>query len=317
MDKISIITPSFNQGRYIQQTILSVANQKYENKEYLIIDGGSTDNTNEVIKHYSNNIKYWISEADSGQSNALNKGLIKSSGDILAWINSDDYYEDNVFHLISDYFKQNPNIDLLYFDVNNLSPSNARVYHHQHEYAPEHFLTKVCLHQPGVFWRRRIMEKVGLLDENLHYVMDFDFWMRIYLNAKIKYIPKVISNFRIHSESKTNDNPIQLYLEKNQVVAELFYNLQQTKYLDKLQSLELVQNSSFKKYPVSKKLTEKEVHQIYSRHLINNAFLYFRMSNFSQSEKILTELSDCESDIYIQSAKLKIMIILAKLKKRF
>jgi glycosyltransferase involved in cell wall biosynthesis len=194
MDKISIITPSFNQGQFIRQTILSVVNQGYENKEYLIIDGGSTDNTIEVIKEHSARIEYWVSETDNGQSNAINKGLIKSCGDILAWINSDDYYEDNVFHLISDYFKQNPNIDLLYFDVNNLSPSSTRVYRHQHEYAQEHFLTKVCLHQPGVFWRRRIMEKVGLLDENLQYVMDFDFWMRIYLNANIKYIPKVISN---------------------------------------------------------------------------------------------------------------------------
>jgi len=317
MNKISIITPSFNQGQYIRQTISSVVNQDYENKEYLIIDGGSTDNTIEVIKEHSNRIQYWVSETDTGQSNAINKGLLKSCGDILAWINSDDYYEDNIFQIISDYFKQNPNIDLLYFDVNNLFPSNTRIHHHRHEYFPEHFLTKVCLHQPGVFWRRRIMEKVGFLDENLHFVMDFDLWIRIYLNANIKYIPKIISNFRIHSESKTNNNPVQLYLEKNQVIAELFYNLQRTKYLDKLHSLALVPDSTFKNYSVSKKLSEKEIHQVYTRHIINNAFLYFRMNNFAQSKKILDELSNCKTDIHIQAAVLKMKLILAKLKDRF
>jgi len=313
MDKISIITPSFNQGQYIQQTILSVVNQDYKNKEHLIIDGGSTDNTIEVIQQHSEHIDYWVSEVDKGQSNAINKGLLKSNGDILAWINSDDFYEEYVFQLIADYFRQNPKIDLLYFDVSNFSSAGTKAYRHSASYSPEQFLTKVCLHQPGVFWRRRIMDQIGLLDENLHYVMDFDFWIRMYLNGTIKYIPKVVSNFRIHHESKTNDNPVELYIEKNQVIAELFYNLGESKYLDQLQSLEIIPRSDFKTYPVTKKPGSKELHHIFSRHLINNAFLYFRMNNYPRAEMMLNYLNNCKTDIFIQSAFLRMKLKLAKI----
>ena len=111
--KISIITPSYNQGQYIEQTILSVIGQGYPNLEYIIIDGGSTDNTVEIIKKYSDKISYWISEPDKGQSDALIKGLEKCTGDIFNWINSDDYFEENSFFNIAQYFIDHPSIAML------------------------------------------------------------------------------------------------------------------------------------------------------------------------------------------------------------
>src|SRR4051812_42913167 len=111
--KISIVTPSFNQGQYIEQTILSIINQGYPNLEYIIIDGGSTDNTFDIIKKYEKHITYWVSEADDGQSNALNKGLAKCTGDIFNWINSDDYLEQGTLFLIADIFNQDPATSLI------------------------------------------------------------------------------------------------------------------------------------------------------------------------------------------------------------
>ena len=111
--KISIITPSYNQGQYLEETILSVINQNYPNLEYIIIDGGSTDNSVEIIKKYEKNISYWVSEKDHGQSNAINKGLAIATGDIVAWLNSDDQYCEKSLDIISNTFKQHPEINIV------------------------------------------------------------------------------------------------------------------------------------------------------------------------------------------------------------
>ena len=111
--RISIVTPSFNQGKYIEQTIQSVLNQNYPNLEYIIIDGGSTDNTVEIIKKYETQISYWISEPDKGQTDAINKGFAKCTGDIFNWINSDDYYESGTFHKLAQQFTSDPSVNVV------------------------------------------------------------------------------------------------------------------------------------------------------------------------------------------------------------
>ena len=222
--KISIVTPSFNQGRFLDQTIRSVIEQDYPDMEYLVVDGGSTDNSVDIIRTHEKQIDWWVSEEDKGQSDAINKGLKRATGDIVAWINSDDYYEPEVFQLVARSFEENPDADLIYFDVRNFSNSTSEVFRHQACYPPELFCTKVCLHQPGVFWRKNIMDKVGYLNESLYYTMDFDFWLKIYSAGRIQYVPRVATNFRIHSDSKTHSDPIALYIEKNAVIKNFFDN---------------------------------------------------------------------------------------------
>lgn len=202
--KISIITPTLNQAQFIEDTIISVLTQNFNNFEHIIIDGGSTDGTVEILKNYEH-LK-WVSEKDTGQSNAINKGFRMASGDIIAWINSDDYYDKGIFSPVSDFFESHKDCHFLYGDIT---------------YIDEHrkFLTSLkganltlgnlvncpdIVRQPSCFWRKDILYDIGFLNEKLHLVMDFDFFLRIGLKYKYYYIERNISNFRHYKTNKTN-----------------------------------------------------------------------------------------------------------------
>ncbi|MDP4268387.1 MAG: glycosyltransferase family 2 protein, partial [Bacteroidota bacterium] len=252
LPKISIITPSFNQGKFIEETILSVINQNYPNLEYIIIDGGSTDNTIDIIKKYENKISYWISEKDKGQSDAINKGFKVASGEIIGWLNSDDLYlrpdisrndEKSTLLCVAEAFTKNPEIDLIYGDVENFNDKGETEYYHVNEFEPLDFLKRVSIHQPSVFWRKKIIEETGYLDENLHYTMDYDLWMRIFFTYKTLKINKIISKFRIHNSSKTNSNPKDMYMEYRKVFSRFICSIEKTKYIELLKELRIYDNS--------------------------------------------------------------------------
>lgn len=206
--KITIITPSFNQGQFIEKTILSVLDQKYPNLEYIIIDGGSTDNTIDIIKQYEKYFTFWISEKDNGQSHALNKGFAKATGDIVGWINSDDHYENNTFEIVRKSFF-NTSISVI--------AGNCRMIYDQ---APEkdfidrpgeitfQRLTRYwepffCPPQPSIFFRKQVITKVGYIDESLIYGLDLDLWLRISKKFEFHYINELLSNYLIHDTSKS------------------------------------------------------------------------------------------------------------------
>jgi glycosyltransferase involved in cell wall biosynthesis len=205
--KISIVTPSFNQGQYIEQTILSIINQGYPNLEYIIIDGGSTDNTVDIIKKYQRHISYWVSEPDRGQSDALNKGLAKCTGDIFNWINSDDYLEPNALFAVAKSFDEDVDIvcgySRLFFDE-----GNATIMEHRTELFPllEQTIVEQRINQQGMFYKLAIARKLGGINTELHYVMDLELWWRYlscYGQERIKQIPNLLAHFRIHNMSKT------------------------------------------------------------------------------------------------------------------
>ena len=206
--KISIITPSFNQGQYIEQTILSVINQQYPNLEYIIIDGGSSDNTVDIIKKYESYITYWVSEPDKGQSDALNKGLIKCTGEIFNWINSDDYLEENALFEIAQAFNKN-NTDIVcgYSRIFNDKEKVTILEHRTQLFSSvEATMVEQKINQQGMFYRLDIIRELGGINPNLHYVMDLELWWR-YLSSigqkNIRLIDKLIAHFRIHDDSKT------------------------------------------------------------------------------------------------------------------
>ncbi len=201
--KISIITPTLNQGIFIEDTIRSVMEQNYSNYEHIVIDGGSTDNTISILKKYPH-LK-WISEKDSGQSNAINKGFKLATGDIVAWLNSDDYYEKNIFGEVAKYFSNNPDCMILYGDITFIDENKCTLFEVIGDRIDFEKLVNnpdiVC--QPSFFWKREMIIKYGGVDENLRLVMDLDLFLRICKFHRPFYINKNLSYYRYYHENKS------------------------------------------------------------------------------------------------------------------
>ena len=206
--KISIITPNYKGEKYLEKTILSVLNQNYPNLEYIVIDGGSTDNSIEIIKKYESQITFWVSEKDKGQSEAINKGFKKATGDIIAFINSDDFYEPNIFNSIAAIF-QDKSIDAINGNCRFIYASKIIPEHIDYsgdintrrmlKYWKPYF----CPPQPSIFIRKSVLDAVGYLDESLNFSMDLDLWLRIAYKYNFKYVNELYSNYLIHDESKS------------------------------------------------------------------------------------------------------------------
>lgn len=203
--KVSIVTPSYNQAKFFERTILSVLNQNYPNLEYIIIDGGSTDGSVEIIKKYENYFAYWISEPDKGQADAINKGFKISKGKILAYLNSDDTYCGGTIRKVVDYFNNHPDVYLIYGDY-ALVDAQDNIIKHKKEIE---FDYNVLLYgfsyipQPTVFFKRDILTNIGLFDVKLSCVMDYDYWIRVAREYRIQHIPFYLANFRLHRFGKT------------------------------------------------------------------------------------------------------------------
>ena len=235
--KISIITPSYNQGQYIEQTILSVIGQGYPNLEYIIIDGGSSDDTLEIIKKYSDKITYWISEPDKGQSDALNKGLAKCTGDIFNWINSDDYFEEDSFFNIAQYFIDHPTIDMLLGFCNCFDNKTFKqIFLNRSElfYCVEETLIQQKINQPASFYKLSIVKQMGGINKDLHYCMDLDLWFRYLVQfgqKNILLVNDLLAHFRLHDESKTVQLQEKFRAEEKMLWQHLLTELSVNKYL--------------------------------------------------------------------------------------
>jgi len=208
--KFSIITPSYNQGQFIEETIKSIQNQTYKNFEHIVIDGGSTDNTLKILKKYTGKIK-WISEKDKGQSDAINKGFKMAKGDILTWLNSDDYYPPYTLEKVANFFSKNKRCFWLsadYIVINEKGKeihSFVRFYKKILRLIPYDKILFVAnyINQPSTFFKKEVIKKVGLLDVNLRYEMDYEYWLRMKkYGYKNYYLNTPLSYFRIHSSSK-------------------------------------------------------------------------------------------------------------------
>jgi glycosyltransferase involved in cell wall biosynthesis len=201
--KLSIITPSFNQGRFLEETILSVLKQGYEPLEYIVIDGGSTDESVEIIRRYEDKLAYWVSEKDRGQVHAINKGLERATGDILAFINSDDVYVPGAFNAVMTYFTENSKSEwvcgdtIMFGDGHETQMIHARV-----PQSAAHCLSWAYrAPQPGHFWKR---ELVSGFQERWNYDFDHDLYVRLLLAGhKCEYIPLPMAAYRLHEVSKT------------------------------------------------------------------------------------------------------------------
>jgi len=204
--KISIITPSFNQDKFIESTIQSVLNQNYPNIEYIIIDGGSSDNTINILKKYNNQLHYWVSEPDNGQSHAINKGFAIASGEIIAWINSDDIYFPGTFKKVNEIFNNTPKMDVLYSNGTWINESGEIIHHRKN--LPFHYKTwfygMADPFQPEVFYRYGVLKKAGYVDESFNMMMDREWWIRMANNnCRFLYIDDEFAGLRKYEQTKT------------------------------------------------------------------------------------------------------------------
>jgi len=202
---VTIVTPSYNQAVYIEETIQSVLNQDYKNMQYIIIDGASTDGTVNIIKKYKKRISKWVSESDQGQTDAINKGFSLAEGEIIGWLNSDDTLLPHAVSEAVQYLSDHPAAGLVYGDANYIDEDSEVSGKFPAAQTTLKKLHRGYVHIPqqASFFRKSLWDQVGPLDPSFYFAMDYDLWVRLASVSEIKYLARLWANFRLHADAKT------------------------------------------------------------------------------------------------------------------
>lgn len=288
--RITIVTPSFNQGGFLEQTIDSVLSQNYPNLEYIIIDGGSTDNSVEIIKKNQKHLAYWVSEKDRGQSHAINKGFQHATGDVINWLNSDDYYQPGALDIVNEYF-QDPSVNVL-TARSNIVKNTEVVRQTEGTDVYKNNLPKTAgwarIDQPETFFRLSTHGEVGPLNENLHYVMDREWWIRYLLKFGLEGIAKtneVIVNFRWHDKSKTVSDQAKFDAENEKIFAAMANQFGVVDFFNLINAQPPIASINF---PV---VDTELVKKILNYYLLLRAEQAYYASNFRECLRILKHIN--------------------------
>ncbi|MEW6696505.1 MAG: glycosyltransferase family 2 protein [Bacillota bacterium] len=219
---VSVVVPSYNQGKFIKDTIESILNQDYPNIELIVMDGASTDNTVEILKSYGDKF-YWQSKKDKGQSDAINQGWKISKGSILAWLNSDDTYLPGALSKVVNYFKNNPHIHVVYGEGYHTFEDGTIMERYPTESFNAERLKETCfICQPTVFMRKEALLKVDFVNEKLNYCMDYDLWLRLAKDFQFGYIGDYLATSRLYADNKTLGQKERVHAE---IIEMLYKNL--------------------------------------------------------------------------------------------
>jgi glycosyltransferase involved in cell wall biosynthesis len=217
---VSIVTPSYNQARFLEQTMKSVLDQDYPNIEYMIVDGGSTDGSEDLIRKQAKRLVWWVSEKDSGQAEAINKGLARAKGEYVAWINSDDYYMPGAVSEAVKALTANPQLGFVFGNVRVVDQDektlNNLVYG---DWNLVDLMSFRIIGQPGVFMRRSVLEKAGHLDPSYHLLLDHQLWIRLAQSAGMQYIPSLWATAHYHDDCKNLAMAADFGKEADRIVA--------------------------------------------------------------------------------------------------
>ena len=210
--RITISTPSYNQGQFIEETIRSVLLQGYPNLEYIVIDGGSTDDSIDIIQKYADFLTYWVSEPDRGQSDAINKGFTRSTGELMGWLNSDDYLAPGALFKLATHYKSG----LHWWNGNalNLEPDGSlRGYPQLKQQITRNHLLHACtiITQVSTFWTRELWDKVGAVVSDIHLAMDYDLWLRFSQHVPATVLHDTLAIYRTHADAKTGSASGQMF----------------------------------------------------------------------------------------------------------
>ena len=221
--KVSIITPSYQQAPFIERTLNSVACQNGAEIEHVVFDGGSTDGSVEILRNFKPQVR-WVSRKDNGQAHAVNQGICDTDGEIIGWLNSDDIYYDGAISSIVDYFQNHPEIDVVYGMADHIDLNDTAFEAYPTESWNYNRLKDICfICQPALFFRRRVVKKHGLLDETLHYCMDYEYWLRLgRAGVRFHYMEKKIAGSRLYVGNKTLSDRVKVHKEINDVLKRLF-----------------------------------------------------------------------------------------------
>lgn len=224
LPRISVVTPSYNQGAFLEETIRSVLVQGYPELEYIIIDGGSTDGSVDVIRKYEPHLAFWTSERDEGAADALAKGFARTTGEILAWLNTDDVYQPGVLARVASYFREKPECDVLFGDTYWVDPEGrVLAERRQTPFLPEGYLYGGAdLQQPSTFWTRAAYEQAGGIDRSYRFAFDTDLFFRFVVNgADFRHLKRFFASFRLHPAAKSS-NEIDVCKEELQRIRETY-----------------------------------------------------------------------------------------------
>lgn len=203
--RVSIVTPSYNQAQFLERTIQSILSQTYPDIEYIIIDGGSTDGSKAILEKYNDHLTYWVSEKDKGQTDAINKGFAQATGDIYAWLNSDDTLEPHAVAHAVEQLNKHPEAGMVYGHGFFIDAADQKIGEFPSAQTDYQKLRQGYVHvcQQASFWRADLWKQVGPLDDSIYFAMDYDLWLRLAKEAPLVFINEHWANFRLHGDAKS------------------------------------------------------------------------------------------------------------------